>query len=74
MTKPDIALNLAIGAVAMLFIFFVGYVFGHSDGSAFLDQALSAQQTQTMRDLSKYPLGKPRFFLGPSGLGATCER
>jgi hypothetical protein len=73
-TKSDIAFNLAFGVGVLLFIFFVGYVFGHSDGSAFLDQALSAQQAQTVRDLAKYPLGKPRFFLGPSGLGATCER
>jgi hypothetical protein len=73
-TKPDIAFNIALGAVILLFIFSVGYAFGHSDGSAFLDQALSAQQAQTMRDLAKYPLGKPHFFLGPAGLGATCER
>lgn len=74
MTKPDLAFNLAIGAVVLLFIFFAGYVFGRSSSPTQIDQALSAQYAQTMRDLAKYPLGKPRFFLSNNGLEARCER
>jgi hypothetical protein len=72
--KTDHIFNAAFGINLAALVFFFGWLFGHRAGEARLGQALSAQRAQSVRDLSKYPLGQPHFFLSPAGLGATCER
>jgi hypothetical protein len=72
--KSDCLFNAAICFSMAMIIFFAGMAIGRSSGLASEDQALSAQRAQSVRDLSKYPLGHPRFFLSNDGLEATCVR
>jgi hypothetical protein len=72
--KADYIFNAAICFSLAMIIFLTGMAIGRNSGLASEDQALSAQRAQSVRDLAKYPLGHPQFFLSNDGLEAICVR
>jgi hypothetical protein len=70
----DHIFNVAIAFSVAMIVFFAGMAIGRTSGLASEREALSAQRAQSVRDLTKYPLGQPHLFISTAGIGATCER